>query len=66
MTIMNYFSGIWVFLRYPAIDKVHNRTCRFYLGLYAKAPIPALKAEIVWMAIKQIHFRIVNKKLKLD
>ena len=44
--IMDYFSGIRGFLKYPTIDKVHNRACRFYLGLHAKAIIPALQAEI--------------------
>ena len=53
---MNFFSGIWGFLKYPAIDKVHNRDCRFYLGLHAKAPIPALQAEIGWMLPKYRHF----------
>ena len=53
---MNYCSGIWGFLKYPAIDKVHNRACRFYLGLHAKAPIHALHAEIGWMLPKYSHF----------
>ena len=60
--IMDYFSGIWGFLKYPAIDKVHNRACRFYLGLHAnKAPIPALQAEIGWMLPKYRHFLNISE-----
>ena len=58
---MDYFSGIWSFLKYPAIDKVHNRACRFYLGLHVKAPIPALQAEIGWMLPKYRHFLNIFK-----
>ena len=58
MPIMDYFSGIWGFLKYPAIDKVHNRACRFYPGLHAKAPISALQAEIGWMLPKYRHFLV--------
>ena len=60
--IIDYFSGIWGFLKYPAIEKVHNRACRFYLGLHAKAPIPALQAEIGWMLPKYRHFLNIFKK----
>ena len=60
--IMDYFSGIWGFLKYPAIDQVHNRACRFYLGLHAKAPIPALQADIGWMLPKYRHFLNIFKK----
>ena len=59
--IMDYFTGIWGFLKYPAIDKVHNRACRFYLGLHAKAPNPALQAEIGWMLPKYRHFLNIFK-----
>ena len=59
--IMDYFSGIWGFLKYPAIDKVHNRACRFYLGLHAKAPVSALQAEIGWMLHKYRHFLNIFK-----
>ena len=58
---MDYFSGIWGFLKYPAIDKVHNRACRFYLGLHANAPISALQAEIGWMLPKYRHFLNIFK-----
>ena len=61
--IMDYYSGIWGFLKYPSIDKVHNRACRFYLGLHAKAPIPAHQAEIGWMLPKYSHF-LKFKKLE--
>ena len=61
---MDYFSGIRGFLKYPAIDKVHNRACRFYLGLHAKAIIPALQAEIEWMFPKYRHFLNSFKKLE--
>ena len=60
-TYNGLFSGIWGFLKYPAIDKVHNRVCRFYLGLHAKAPIPALQAEIGWMLPKYRHFLNIFK-----
>ena len=59
--IMDYFSGIWGFIKYPAIDKVHNMACRFYLGLHAKAPIPALQAEIGWMLPKYHRFLNIFK-----
>ena len=58
---MDYFSGIWGFLKYPAIDKVHNRACRFYLGLHAKAPISALQAEIGRMLPKYRLFLNIFK-----
>ena len=68
--IMGYFSGIWGFLKYPAIDKVHNRACRFHLGLHAKALIPALQIEIVWMLPKYRHFLNIfnnwNRYNKMD
>ena len=37
--ISDYFSEIWGFTKNPAINKVQNRACRFYLGLHAKASI---------------------------
>ena len=58
---MDYFRCIWGFSKYPAIDKVHNRASRFYLGLHAKAPISALQAEIGWMLPKYRHFLNIFK-----
>ena len=59
--IMDYFSCIWGFLKYTAIEKVHNKACRLYLGLHAKVPIPALQAEIGWVLPKYRHFLKIFK-----
>ena len=66
---MDYFPGISGFLKYPTII-VHNRACRFYLGLHAKAPISALQAEIGWMLPNYRHFLNIfknwNRYSKMD
>ena len=37
--IRDYFSEFWGFTKNSAINRVQNRTCGYYMGLHAKAPI---------------------------
>ena len=40
-----YSASIWGSRSYPDIEAVHNRACRFYLGLGQHAPIAALRGD---------------------
>ena len=41
-SIINYRSTIWGSRSYPAIESVHNRACRYFLGVGLSAPTTAV------------------------
>ena len=44
-SIINYGASIWGTRSFPAIEKVHNRACRFFLGVSLHAPTTAVRGD---------------------
>ena len=44
-SVVNYGASVWGNRSYPAIEAVHNRACRFYLGLGQHAPTAAARGD---------------------
>ena len=47
--VYEYAAGIWGFHKASAIDKVHNRAMRYFLGVQKFAPNAALTSEMGWI-----------------
>ena len=47
--ILTYGSSVWGLKIFKDIDRVTNRACPHYLGLYTFTPIPALYSEMGWL-----------------
>ena len=45
-SVVNYGASVWGNRSYPAIEDVHNRACRFYLGLGQNAPTAAARGDM--------------------
>ena len=68
--ICEYFSGIWGYVHNKNINKVHNRACRYHLGLPPKTPIYGFQGDIGWLLPKyrnycnmvRLYNRLVKKK----
>ena len=45
-SVVNYGASVWGNRSYPAIEAVHNRACRFYLGLGQHAPTAAARGDM--------------------
>ena len=45
-SVINYGASIWGTRVYPAIEAVHNRACRFFLGVGQRAPTAAVRGDM--------------------
>ena len=48
-SISDYGSEIFGFHEYSAIEKIHSRAARSFLGVSKTTPIPGLRAEMNWL-----------------
>jgi len=68
--ISEYFSGIWGYVHNKKINKVHNRACRYYLGLPPKTPIYGFQGDIGWLLPKYRNYcnmvRLYNRLIKKE
>ena len=48
LSIINYGSAIWGAKEYSIINSVHNRACRFFLGVGKYTPNAAVQGEMGW------------------
>jgi hypothetical protein len=47
-SVMNFGAGIWGHREYACIESVHNRACRYFLGVGSKTPTAAVRGDIGW------------------
>ena len=48
--ILEYGSGIWApYEKFPDIDNIMLRACRYYLGVHRFAPIPGILGDMGWV-----------------
>ena len=46
--VLDYVAGVWGFKNYPAIETIHNRAIRYYLGVHKFAPTLAISGDMGW------------------
>ena len=69
--ILEYGAGVWApGNKFPEIDNIMLRACRYYLGVHRYAPIPGIMGEMGWIPNsvrrKVIACRLWNRLLKMD
>ena len=55
MSVINYGSMIWGVREYSCINSIHNRACRFFLGVGRYTPNAAIQGDMGW---KMMYHRI--------
>ena len=69
--ILEYGAGVWApNEKYPEIDNIMHRACRYYLGVHRYAPIPGIMGDMGW-APNRIRRQIVacrlwNRLIRMD
>jgi hypothetical protein len=49
LPVINYGAAIWGHSQYSSINAVHNKACRFYLGVGRYTPSAAVQGDIGWL-----------------
>jgi hypothetical protein len=68
MSVINYGSAIWGHKEYSSINAVHNKACRYYLGVGKYTPNAAVQDDVgllppivhQWVNIARNWCRCVN------
>ena len=69
--ILEYGSGVWApSKKFPEIDNIMLRACRYYLGVHRYAPIPSIMGDMGWVpnsVIRQVNScRLWNRFIEMD
>ena len=49
LPVINYGAAIWGHSQYSSVNAVHNKACRFYLGVGRYTPSAAVQGDIGWL-----------------
>ena len=68
LSIINYGSAVWGTREYSVINAVHNRACRFFLGVGKYTPSAAVQGDMgwktpvhqQWMSVTRLWCRLCN------
>jgi hypothetical protein len=55
-SIIGYGAGIWGQREYSSINAVHNRACRYFLGVGRYTPNVAVQGEMAWKTPWQLQW----------
>ena len=61
LPVITYGAGIWGQKQYACIDAVHNRVCRYYLGVNKSAPNSAVQGDMGWKLPIQQQWMSVSR-----
>ena len=53
LSIINYGSAIWGNGQFSCINSIHNKACRFYLGVGRYTPNSAVQGDMGWKPMYQ-------------
>lgn len=72
LPILEYGAGIWAPTnkKYPDIDNIMHRACRYYLGVHKFAPILGIMGDMGWVPNsvrrQQVVCRLWNRLIDMD
>ena len=62
LSVVNYGSSVWGSKTFTCINNVHNRACRFFLGVGRQTPNSAVQGDMGW---KMIYHHVWINDIKL-
>ena len=68
LSIINYGSAVWGTKEYSVINSIHNKACRFFLGVGKYTPSAAVQGEMgwktpthqQWLSVTRLWCRLIN------